>query len=805
MKKLIKIGSILFGSVIVLILAFILITNIWLDSTLPEYTGEVQVYGLNQEVEILRDSSGFVYINALNINDAAFSLGYVHAQERLFQMDLTRRAGEGRLSEILGPATLPFDRMFRTVGIHKHVMENLENYMPETMELLQSYADGVNQFIEGNKNNLSFEFDLLGYDPYLWKPEHSLMISKLMAWELNMSWWTDFAYIHIMQKLGVEKTKEIIPDYDENAPTIIPESIKDYPPVSLGLVETDKAFRKFMGFTGTHIGSNNWVVNAAKSESGKPIIANDPHLAFQAPGKWFYVSINSPDWKVAGFTLPGAPVVVIGVNENIAWAMTNVMADDADFYLEKLDEERKNYFVDGIWKSIDVRFDTITVKDSTDSILKIEQTHRGPIISGIHPYDVLYNTQDSTASISMRWSALDFSDELFAMYSLNRSKNSDEIIAAIKNFSAPGQNFVYADKAGNIGYICGARLPLRKSQSPTLIFDGTISENDWLGNIPYEEMPKLFNPPQDFIASANNKTVRDFPYHISNVWEPPSRIERINELLRSKKKHSVQDFQKYQTDFKSKYAEKVVPYILEAFKNVEINDENLNMVLLLLRKWNFEMEMMSQTPTIYNAFLTKFIENILLDEMGEELLDQYRFVANVPYRIVLELLGKGKSVWFDDINTPEYESMNTIIRKSLVDAISELEENFGDDVSRWQWGEIHSVTFKHLFGMESDLIGQFVNVGPFPLGGDGTTVFNTEYSFNDPFDNNLGPSMRYVYDFAEPDYINLILPTGQSGNFRSDYYSNMTEKWLNGELVKIPLWFENLNGFEKDRLILQPE
>lgn len=299
--------KILFGiffSFLILGIFFIAYSYYILHKSLPDYSGNVEVSGINNEIEIYRDSLGIPYIFSESEEDAAFSLGYVHAQERLFQMDLMRRAGEGRLSEVLGAKTVAFDKLFRTIGIFKHVKENLNNYNPLTIKFLKAYTDGVNEYINNSKGNLAVEFDLLGYEPYKWKPEHSLVIAKLLAWELNISWWTDIAFVHLIQKLGEEKVKEILPDYPENAPYIISSEIKTFANVTTNFMNTDKQFREFMGMSGTHIGSNNWIVNGKKSNTGKPIIANDPHLAFQAPGKWYFAVIRSKNWNVEGFTLP---------------------------------------------------------------------------------------------------------------------------------------------------------------------------------------------------------------------------------------------------------------------------------------------------------------------------------------------------------------------------------------------------------------------------------------------------------------------------------------------------------------------
>lgn len=794
----------LFGSIFIIAVVIFIISYIILNKSLPEYDGKVKLSGLISEVNIYRDSFAIPLISASNDEDLAFALGYVHAQERLFQMDLARRAGEGKLSEVFGSKTIPFDKMFRTLGLYKIVEATYPKLNPLSKKILAAYSKGVNSFIENSKGKYPIEFDVLGYDPYPWKPEHSLLIAKLMAWELNISWWSDIAFSNLIQKVGVDKAKELLPDYPENAPTIIPREISSYAHIGNELINLDRQFREFMGTTGTHIGSNNWVINGNISKSNKPIIANDPHLGFTLPGKWYFTVLRSNDWNAEGFTIPGLPAIVIGKNENIAWAMTNVMADDSDFYVEKIDSSGQKYFVNNQLRDIVSNSDSFAVKDSSYYKFTIRKTHRGPIISDVHAFNILYPEGDGRVSstISMRWTAFEFSDEMYAAISLNKAKNWNDFKEALRYFTAPGQNFIYADKSGNIGYVCAARLPLRSNSSPTLIYDGSTDVNDWKGFVPYDEMPKFFNPTQNFIATANNKTVSNFRYHISNVWEPPSRIVRITELLRSKKFHSKEDFKNYQMDFFSPYAKEIVPYILNAFNGVKVNDRNLKTALELLDNWDFEMAASSQVPTIYLYFYHRLIKNIFEDELGEDLLKEYVFLANIPYRIISKYLKENSSSFFDDINTNKVETRDDIVRKSLVDALTDLEEKFGADISIWQWGKIHKVRFKHIFSGASAILDNLINIGPFEIGGDGTTVFNTEYSFNEiyererdlkkphrsePYQNILGPSMRYIYDFGDPEYFYMILPTGQAGHFLNPHYKDMTKKWLKGEYIKIPI------------------
>lgn len=822
------------GIIVSLIIIFIVGGYIFYNSlteSLPVYEGELKAPSLKSEVRIYFDSLAIPSIFAENDEDAAFTLGYLHARERMFSMDMIRRAGEGRLSEIFGTETVPFDRMFRTVGLARTAKMIKDKMNPEGLKLLEAYSRGVNFYLEEKKNEYPVEFDVLGYEPEEWKPEHSIIVIRMMAWELNLGWWTDLAFTELVQKLGEEKVKEILPDYPENAPTIIPPEIKKvtkgvtkFAQINSNFIETDKAFRKFIGMTGTHLGSNNWVVNSQMSASGKPIIANDPHLAYRAPGIWYAAVIKSPTWNAAGVTLPGVPGIVIGKNDNISWTLTNIMTDETDFYYETLDSSRTKYLLDGNWKDLEIIEDTIYTRDGIKEPVEIKYTHRGPIISNIHPYNFVYNNDETTyPPISMRWLGNEFSDEMDAFFKINKAKNWSEFKSAVEKFNIPGQNFVYADREGNIGYVFGGALPIRTSNAATFLFDGSTSKNDWKGFVPRNDLPFLINPTANlpagqagYIATANNKVIKDFKYHITNLWEPSSRIERITELLQSKQKHTAEDYMNYQEDIYSPYAMSIVPYIIFAFQDVEVKDKNLSQSLQLMREWNYEMDKYQQAPAIFLTFFDKLMKNIYMDEMGDDLFNQYVFLANVPYRNILALLQNPFSSWYNDIKKNERKTRDDVIRQSFSDALDELERTISKDVKDWQWGKLHTVTFKHAFSGVSGLLDNVINIGPYEISGDGTTIFNTEYSFSgsieeiplfrhDPFDCELGPSMRFIYDFAKPDEFYLILTTGQSGNIFSDHYKDQTELFLSGKYMKIKTGDELIEISKNKLLRLLPK
>ncbi|HTR82544.1 MAG TPA: penicillin acylase family protein [Bacteroidota bacterium] len=784
MKTKLKIFLGILGSLVVILLVTILILRYLVTKSFPTVDGRLHIPGLEKSVTVDRDQFGVPHIFAANEHDLFFAEGYVHAQDRLWQMDVSRRAGEGRLSEVFGSSTLKFDRLFRTVGM-EHIADSLErNLHPESRRILQAYSDGVNAFILSHKGKYPIEFDMLNYEPELWKPIHSLLVARLMAWELNISWYVDLVLGDLYKKLGEDKAKEIFPTYPDNAPVIVPKELK---PNLLSddlssMIDVDREFRKFYGTTGTHIGSNAWVVGPQKSTSGKAMLANDPHLGFSAPSKWYEIHLDGGDYNVAGVSIPGTPLVVIGHNRRVAWGLTSTMADDADFYLEMTNSSGEYLYKD-VWHPMNVEQDTIFVKDSAAVVLTIKSTPHGPIINDVNPVGSI--TKD--VLVALRWTGQDVSDEIYSLALIDKAQNWSEFKKGVKEFTVPGQNFVYADADGNIGYLAGVRLPIRSAQNPTLPMPGWTGEYDWKGFVPSERLPSLYNPPSHFIATANNKmTNAPFPYHISNLWEPPSRIERLDELLQKSEKLSPDDFKQIQNDYYSYFAKEVTPYILHAYDSVEVSGADLQTALRYFRNWHFQLTKDDVPTSLFHVFFTHLMKNIFEEKMGESLFEKYLFVANIPYRTVPALLRNPESSWFDDPSTPQIEKRDDVIRKSLAEAIADLRSMLGGEMKTWQWGLIHTVTFRHPFGSQPPL-GAVFNIGPFPVGGSGTTVNNGEYYLANPYSVTLGPSTRQIVDFSDIDGAQSIIPTGESGQPMNEHYADQTPLWLNGNYHAMPL------------------
>ncbi len=807
------------GLVLIIISTFsFFFVNRIIKKSLPQVEGVIGLEDISDEIKIYRDDFGIPYIEANNEEDLFFALGFVHAQDRLFQMDITRRAGLGRLSEILGPAALDFDLMFRTAGFEDLAKKLYDNANPESKKIAQAYVKGINTYLKHSGGNYSIEFSLLNYEPEKWEPYQVYLIARLVAWELNLGWWVDAVYAQLMNKLSAEKIEQLIPSYPEDGPTIIQKSTEKLRTEQLekissknltainketiqflqNFLDINLKARQFLGFNETYSGSNSWAVSGKLSKSGMPILANDPHLMYSMPSKWYIVSLNSPQFSCSGVSIPGSPSIVIGKNKNIAWGLTNLMLDDCDFFIETLDSSQNSYLLDGNWKKLIIKTDTIKVKDSSDVIFQIKLTHRGPIINYGNRFLREANLKQS---FSMKWTGYESSDELYAFYKINKAKDYKDFREAIKFFNCPAQNFLCADTKGNIFYKAGGRIPVRNYSNFLFPVDGSSSINDWKGYLDFEKTPELLNPESGFIATNNNPPSFEYVRIVGDLWEPSSRAERINQLLKSSQKFSIDDFKKFQMDIVSPYARDVSSHIIKAFENYNFSDELLTTAVNLFSNWNGELKKYETLSAIYSVFLNKLLENTFKDEMGEKLYKEFLLVENVPLRIIHRFLNQDYpdsiSV-FDDVRTAKLETKNQIIRRSLIESLTFLRKTFGDDMNEWQWGKLHKVKFHHLFSGKNSLIDKVFDTESYPIDGDQTTLLNSSFRYYKPYENYLGPSMRQIFDLSKIDSSLIIITSGQSEHISSKNYKDQFLMWLNGEYIS---FITNKNFYSRFKLL----
>ncbi|MCG8603501.1 penicillin acylase family protein, partial [bacterium] len=501
-----KRGRVVLGGLLFVLVIFAIIVFLGyhlLTKSLPKITGTTNLDILDKTVDVYRDSFGVPHIFAQTEEDLFKAAGYVTAQDRLWQMDFSRRIASGRLSEIFGKSALERDKYIRTWGFHRTAKKILKVLSPESRAALQAYADGVNAFIAENLHRLPLEFPLLRYEPDPWKIEDSLAITRLMAWRLSFSWYVDLVLNELVAKLGVREARQVFPDFPRHGPTIISSGATTS---SRGLSEfigAGLALREFLGIDTAAIGSNSWVVSGEKSVSGKPLLANDPHLELTTPSIWYEMHLVGGPINVAGVALPGTPGVLIGHNQSIAWGLTNGMVDDVDFYLEAINQDDSTKYRSGTqWQDFEEIREDIFVKDDRPVALTIQETENGPVVSNIHPVlagrDIVY---------SMSWVGHEPSDELAALLKLQVARNSDDVKEALKHFKVPAQNFVWASVDGDIGYQLAGSVPIRRNTTGILPHQGWTRRGQWQRYVPFDRLPSLHNPASGFIATANNKIV----------------------------------------------------------------------------------------------------------------------------------------------------------------------------------------------------------------------------------------------------------------------------------------------------------
>jgi penicillin amidase len=567
------------------------------------------------------------------------------------------------------------------------------------------------------------------------------------------------------------------------------------------LFDAEGATRSLLGIRALESGSNAWAISGAKSVTGKPILANDPHLILMSPARWYELHINAPNLDVSGMSIPGVPFIIAGRNQRIAWGVTNAMMDDEDFYVEEVDslQHPTRYRFNDEWRPILETVDTIVVKGSLPVALSIYSTHRGPIVNKMEP-----GAHSASSLISMRWTGNEISNEAGAFYRIDKSGNWQDFQEALKLFAAPAQNFVYADVDGNIGYRTGGMLPIRKSKGVKLPYPGRTDEYDWNGYVPFDQMPHCFNPPEGFVATANNKIIDDsYPYAISHHWESPWRSIRISEVLHEQDKFTMEEMQHLQFDLLSTHAREVVPFILHAYDSVMVTDGDVRTTLEYFRNWNFEMRKEDVSTTLFQATISKLLYNTFHDKMGDRLYGLYDTLASTPLSALSHLLKNPNSEWFDDPASPSHETRDDLIRKSLSDALGMLKSELGGTLKEWQWGRLHTVTFEHVFGSNKFLSG-FFNIGPFPIGGSHSTVNVGQYFIAHSFKSAVGPSMRQVFNLADINDTRSVLPPGQSGQVFSGHYKDQMTLWINGAYKTRPMQLPMILSSHYDLLTLKP-
>ncbi len=743
---------------------------------LPDYNKNIKLEGMQEEVTIYRDNHGIPHIYAKNQNDLYIATGYIMAQDRLWQMDLLRRATMGRLSEIFGKDLINVDYLMRSLQITEKSKMVVSETDEKILMVLKSFAKGVNQYIENNKDKLPVEFSILGYEPEKWEIEHSINLVGYMAWDLSLSWNSEITVHELINKFGENKVKEILPNIPNQKTAVYPNFKFDTTEVEIktNLVSQTEKLEE-LGLI-IFNGSNNWAVSGKKSVTGKPILANDMHLGLSSPGIWYQMhQVIEGEMNVTGVALPGQPAVVAGHNDNIAWGMTNVMVDNMDFYIETINPDNPNqYKFNGTWKDMIVKKEKIKTKDGQIVEKEIKFTHRGPIISNIKKLENI--------SVSMKWMGNEYSNELRSLYLLNRAKNWEEFKNAVKTFKSVSQNIVYSDIEGNIGLYSCVGIPKRKGNAITLL-PGDTDEYDWKGTVPFDSLPHSYNPECGYVSSANNKTAPDdYPYYISNWYILPYRIDRIREMLNSKEKLSIDDYKEMLKDHKSKLVERILPTVLAEMKKIKDLNAIEKESLSILENWDGILSKESVAASIFEQFYSVLLEDLLKDEMKPKLYNKFISNGIMVRNAIKNIVLNPKSEWCDDVNTDKKEQFYDIVEKSFKKTVSILKNKISNKPNDWNWGKIHTLTLEHPLGKVKMLDFLFgFNKGPYAVGGSNHTVSPYAYKYKNLFDVMHGASHRHIYSLENWDNSLSIIPTGVSGMPASDYYCDQTKMYINNE------------------------
>jgi len=794
--------------ILLLIVIIALAAFIAIRRPFPTTNGTVPVPGLEADVQVYRDSYGIPHIYASTAHDLFMAQGFIHAQDRFWQMEFWRRAGAGALSELLGESALGSDIFIRTVGWHRTAQKEFDSIEPELLTVLEAYAEGVNAYIDTHRGRLGLEFTVLaltGQSSEIkpWTPLNTLTWAKMMAWDLGGNMQDELTRANIVARVGSPHLSTLMPPYNPNHPVIVPQPMLS---ASAKSVPSEAYDLHFFG-EGKDIGSNSWVLSPDRSQTGSAILANDPHLGIQMPSIWYEIGLHcdpvGPEcpFNVVGASFASAPGVIIGHNEQIAWGVTNLGPDVQDLFVERINPENPNqYEFKGEWHDMQIIREVINVAGEDEPVVvHARLTHHGPIIN-----DVVGGEEAAWAfgwePLALSWTALEPSQLIQSVLLLDQAKNWEDFRTALSFWDVPSQNVVYADVEGNIGYQSPGKIPIRASGDGSIPVPGWNGDYEWQGYIPFEALPRSFNPPEGYIITANNAVVdSDYPYFITNDWSPGYRASRIQQLLTAQETFSLEDMQRIQGDTTAFDVEQLLPVFLA----LEPEEARLKQAIDLLREWNGQSIRSSRGAALFEALRLQSIDHIFGDELGEQLLQRSRWNLNIA---LAKILPEEESPWYDDLDTPDTESREAILLQALDAAVEQLTDQLGKDMNDWRWGDLHTATFRNQTLGESGigLIERIFNRGPVAVDGTLASINNTSYSMGTPFTVSTVPSYRQIIHLGDFSASVSMHTTGQSGHAFHPHYNDMIDPWRNIEYHPM-LWEKtNVEDAAIDILILVP-
>lgn len=736
----------------------------------PRAEGTMHAEGLEGRVEVIRDHWGVPHIFASNEHDLFFAQGYVHAQDRLWQLEMGRRTGNGTLSAAVGPTGLPVDRLLRTLGLRRAAERSwAEQVDGDARAVLTAYAEGVNARLANEP--LPIEFSVLGVTPEPWTPVDTLVRGNLLALLLGGNHRLELLRAQIVAEAGEEVAAALLPPHAPNTPLIVPPEARNVRGLAglAGMEGLDGADR-WLGDPNIVSGSNNWVVHGQRTASGKPLLCNDVHIGLGLPSTWYENGLHGGRFNAVGFSLPGVPLVIIGHNGRVAWGMSNLGPDTQDFYLEKVDDPQapRRYEYQGAWHDLDVVREEIPVRGQrAPEVLEVRSTRHGPIMN-----EAMSRVLAKAEPMALRWALYDSRPLIQPLVQLNLATSWQDFRAALSRWESPGQNFVYADGEGHIAYQATGKIPIRAPGHQGLVpVPGWTGEYEWRGFIPFEELPASLDPPAGFVATANNKiTSDDYPHLIAYNWFPGYRAERIHQLLAAGEKHTAEDMRRIQGETYSLPAAALRPYLAVVKPETEIETAALAMV----QDWDLRFETDRVGASIFQAWYVHLLRRLLRHKLGPALAErylasEYERHGSMHMPLVIGLMETPESDWFkgpgsgpgpgdegqgqgkDQGQGQATRTRDEVVQESFHDAIRWLGEKYGKDPKGWRWGRVHTVTYMHspLGRTGIGLLGRLFNSRTLPARGDNYTVDGASFLWSRPFEVVHGTAMRMIIDLGD--------------------------------------------------------
>jgi penicillin amidase len=775
-----KILKITFLSLLIFLLIASASAYFYLESILPIRSGELNMPGLIAKVEVIFDRWGIPHIYAENETDAYMTLGFVHAQDRLFQMEMLRRIGNGQLAEILGPDLVVTDKFFRTLRIKQFSKEYIDSLPKDTkpFKAFEAYIDGINRFIEIGSTPI--EFHILGIPKKPFTTADSISVGGYMAYSFAAAFKTDTLLTFIRNQYGPEYLKDL--DYTVGNAFTMKQNIDLYrfpgeiKALSLGI-------EKVRDILGSFEGSNAWVISGKRSKSGKPILANDPHIDFAAPSVWYEAHLVTPGFEIYGHHIAAFPVALLGHNRQMGWGLTMFKNDDVDFFREKINPDNPNqvWFKDR-WEDLKIETEIIKVKGGEDVTLKVKRSKHGPLVS-----DVIYEFKDTKDPISMWWAYLEKSNRMVdGFYDLAHSKSVEDSANAASKIHAAGLNILYGDRDGNIGWWGVGKIPSRPNHvNSKFVLDGRSGKDEYLGFWDFSQNPQLINPSSGIIVSANNQPEDQGNGIVPGYYNISDRALRIRELLEKKNKWTPEEMKKIQLDTTTNLnffvRTQIVP-VLETNQKISQNPV-AKKALEIFREWEGNHDFKTVGPTLFFQFLYDFIEFTFKDELGDNYFNAL-LRTKMLRKTLYKILKNPRSLWWDDINTDKKEKFEEIVIDAWMKTVRVLKENLGNDPEKWYWEKVHTLEHVHLIGRKKpfDII---FNIGPFEVEGAMEILNNFGFVLSSGHHKvDYGPSTRRIIDFADPENSFGINPLGQSGYFWDKHYKDQAKMLVRGEYRK---------------------